>query len=48
MNEERLEAAARISAVEKKRAKRRVRLHRARGSADLREVASGSAAQGFG
>ena len=30
-----------------RRAKRRVRLHRARGSAELREVASGSATQGL-
>ena len=30
-----------------RRAKRRVRLHRARGSAELKEVASGSATQGF-
>ena len=29
------------------RAEGRVRLHRARGSAELREVASGSATQGF-
>ena len=31
----------------KRRAKERVRLHRARGSAELREVASGSATQGL-
>ena len=31
----------------KRRAKGRVRLHRARGSAELREVASGSTTQGF-
>ena len=30
-----------------KREKRRMRLHRARGSVELREVASGSAAQGL-
>ena len=41
MDEERLEAAARNSA------ERRVRLHRARDSAELREVASGSATQGL-
>ena len=39
-----LEAAARNSAGER-RAKGRVRLHRARGSAELSEVASGSATQ---
>ena len=44
VDEERLEAATRNSAGEK-RAKGRVRLHRARGSAQLREVASGSATQ---
>ena len=46
MDEERLEAAARNSAGEG-RAKGRVKLHRARGSAELSEVASGSAAQGL-
>ena len=33
--------------VSERRAKGRVRLHRARGSAELREVASGSATQGL-
>ena len=41
MDEERLEAAARNSVGEKGR----VRLHRARGSAKLREIVSGSATQ---
>ena len=43
VDEERMEAAARNSAGEKGR----VKLHRARGSAELSEVASGSAAQGL-
>ena len=43
MDEERLEAAARNSAGEKGR----VRLHRARSSAELSEVASGSVTQGL-
>ena len=46
MDEEKLEAGARNSAG-KKGAKGRVKLHRARGSAELSEVASGSAAQGL-
>ena len=46
VNEERLEAAARNLAGEK-RAKERVRLLRARGTAELRKVASSSATQGF-
>ena len=46
VDEERLEAAARNSAGEKEE-QRRVRLHGARGSAELREVASGFAAQGL-
>ena len=45
--EERLEAAARNSAGEKGKPEGRVRLLRARGSAELREVASGSAMQGL-
>ena len=45
IEEERLEAAARNSAGKKKRAKGQVRLLRARGSAELRDVASGSATQ---
>ena len=47
VEEERLEEAARNSAGEKGRAKGRVRLHRARGSAELSEVASGSATHGL-
>ena len=47
MDEERSEAAARNSAEEKGEQKGRVRLHRARGSAELRGVASDSATQGL-
>ena len=44
---ERLDAAARNSVEEKEEAEGRVRLLRARGTAELREVASGSAMQGL-
>ena len=44
---ERLDAAARNSVEEKEEAEGRVRLLRARGTAELREVASGSATQGL-
>ena len=47
MDEERLEAAARNSVGEEEGAKGRVRLLRARGSAELGKVASGSATQGL-
>ena len=45
MDEEKLEAATRYSAGKKGEQKRQVKLLKAHGSAELREVASGSAAQ---
>ena len=42
-----MEAAARNFSGRERRARGRVRLHRARGSAELKEVASGSATQGL-
>ena len=45
MDEERFVAAARSSAREKGGAKGRMRLHRARGSVELRKVAFSSATQ---
>ena len=47
VDEDRLEAAARNSAGEKGCAEGQVRLLRARGSAELRKVVSGSATQGL-
>ena len=43
VDEERLKAAARNSMGKKKRVEGRMRLFRARGSAEIRKIASGSA-----